>query len=416
MKKMMKKLVLFSFAALLAACTADELSTVGGSVSPPTGETVTSGTVKFTNNTSMTIGSGAATVAKRGKEFDVPENLACSLDMPDAPAQEVIDAAGTPLTNYTMTLGNLTKPMAVGENGVVNINTLSSSSTIYVLKGGKVVVDGTCSGGGSIVVLDGGTLEYKANTLSGFKVYNYGGTVTVSGSLVIAPDAEFYTSEDLDMTGHTLTVNGKCYVGGNLACNSLGSETEDALVHVIGDVDVNGGSNGANAIGSNGTATFTGKCHLCVEGGLMVYSLTASQGAQLHTGCKLVATDPLNSSVNITNGAVLCAAYIETELLHISGGMQGAHTTVSLSDGGVINVNRLSLGNNMSLIPYNSAKSLVSAKTITIEGGVKWENVIDGELYVNYETVWADADPVDTSRHNISSLKWMPNPIFARYG
>ena len=53
-------LLAFSAAAIMmAGCSADELATEGGgSVAPPSGQTAASGTVNFTNNTSMTIGNG----------------------------------------------------------------------------------------------------------------------------------------------------------------------------------------------------------------------------------------------------------------------------------------------------------------------------------------------------------------------
>lgn len=407
----MKKVILCCCAALLAACSADELATGGGTVSPPSGETLTSGTVKFTNNTSLTIGSAPAQTRAafltRGAAFDFEGNDACKLDIPAAPTQEVIDAAGTPITNYSMPLNSLAKSTAIGEGGVATIGErgLSTSSIIYVLNGGKVVVNGACSGGGSIYVFAGGTLEYNAAELSDFKVYNYGGTVTLQGDLAIAESAEFYTTEAMDMTGFTLTVNGKLYVGGNLTCEAITSATDGAQLHVIGNVDVNPEYNTAgNAVEGTGAVSITDGADACVEGAMTVYSLSASRYANVHADCKLVATDGVNSSINITNGAILCASYVETGLLHVSGGVSGAMAYVYISDGGVINVDKLTLGNSMLLAAHDTDKALVSAKTVTIEGGVIWEKIIDPTLYVNYEELWADAAPVDKTKHNISTI------------
>lgn len=407
----MKKVILCCCAALLAACSTDELPTGGGTVSPPSGETLASGTVNFTNNTSLTIGSEPAQTRtaflKRGAAFDFEGNDACKLDIPVEPTQEVIDAAGTPLTNYSMPLNNLTKSTAIGEGGVATIGErgLSTSSTIYVLNGGKVVVNGVCSGGGNIYVLAGGALEYNVAELSGFKVYNYGGTVTLQGNLAIAESAEFYTENDLNMDGYALTVNGKCYVGGNLTCEAITSATDGAQLHVIGNVDVNPEYNTAgNAVEGTGAVSITDGADVCVEGAMTVYSLSASRGANVHADCKLVDTDGVNSSINITNGAILCASYVKTELLHVSGGVSGDKACVYIPDNGLVDVNKLNLGNSMLIAAYENGKALVNAGTVTLENKVTWENIIDPTLYVNYKEIWADADPENTTLHNIATV------------
>ena len=370
-----------------------------------------SGTVNFTNNTSLTIGSEPAQTRaaflKRGAVFDFEGNDACKLDIPVEPTQEVIDAAGTPLTNYSMPLNNLTKSTAIGEGGVATIGErgLSTSSTIYVLNGGKVVVNGACSGGGSIYVLAGGALEYNVAELSDFKVYNYGGTVTLQGDLAIAESAEFYTTEAMDMTGFTLTVNGKLYVGGNLTCEAITSATDGAQLHVIGNVDVNPEYNTAgNAVEGTGAVSITDGADACVEGAMTVYSLSASKGANVHADCKLVATDGVNSSINITNGAILCASYVKTELLHVSGGVSGDKGCVYIPDNGLVDVNKLNLGNSMLIAAYENGKALVNAGTVTLENKTTWENIIDPTLYVNYKEIWADADPENTTLHNIATV------------
>ena len=408
----MKKVILCCCAALLAACSTDELPTGGGTtVSPPSGETLESGTVNFTNNTSLTIGSAPAQTRaaflKRGAVFDFEGNDACKLDIPVEPTQEVIDAAGTPITNYSMPLNSLAKSTAIGEGGIATIGErgLSTSSTIYVLNGGKVVVNGACSGGGSIYVLAGGALEYNVVELSDFKVYNYGGTVVLQGDLAIAESAEFYTTEAIDMTGSTLTVNGKLYVGGNLTCESITSNVSGALMHVIGNVDVNPETNEAgNTVEGTGAVALENQVDVCVEGAMTVYSLSASRYANVHADCKLVATDGVNSSINITNGAILCASYVKTELLHVSGGVSGDKACVYIPDNGLVDVNKLNLGNSMLIAAYENGKALVNAGTVTLENKTTWENIIDPTLYVNYKEIWADADPENTTLHNIATV------------
>ena len=367
--------------------------------------------MNFTNNTSLTIGSAPAQTRaaflKRGAVFDFEGNDACKLDIPVEPTQEVIDAAGTPITNYSMPLNSLAKSTAIGEGGIATIGErgLSTSSTIYVLNGGKVVVNGACSGGGSIYVLAGGALEYNVVELSDFKVYNYGGTVVLQGDLAIAESAEFYTTEAIDMTGSTLTVNGKLYVGGNLTCESITSNVSGALMHVIGNVDVNPETNEAgNTVEGTGAVALENQVDVCVEGAMTVYSLSASRYANVHADCKLVATDGVNSSINITNGAILCASYVKTELLHVSGGVSGDKACVYIPDNGLVDVNKLNLGNSMLIAAYENGKALVNAGTVTLENKTTWENIIDPTLYVNYKEIWADADPENTTLHNIATV------------
>ena len=367
--------------------------------------------MNFTNNTSLTIGSAPAQTRaaflKRGAVFDFEGNDACKLDIPVEPTQEVIDAAGTPITNYSMPLNSLAKSTAIGEGGIATIGErgLSTSSTIYVLNGGKVVVNGACSGGGSIYVLAGGALEYNVVELSDFKVYNYGGTVVLQGDLAIAESAEFYTTEAIDMTGSTLTVNGKLYVGGNLTCESITSNVSGALMHVIGNVDVNPETNEAgNTVEGTGAVAVENQVDVCVEGAMTVYSLSASRYANVHADCKLVATDGVNSSINITNGAILCASYVKTELLHVSGGVSGDKACVYIPDNGLVDVNKLNLGNSMLIAAYENGKALVNAGTVTLENKTTWENIIDPTLYVNYKEIWADADPENTTLHNIATV------------
>ena len=112
----------------------------------------------------------------------------------------------------------------------------------------------------------------------------------------------------------------------------------------------------------------------------------------------------MNSSINITNGAILCASYVKTELLHVSGGVSGDKACVYIPDYGLVDVDKLNLGNSMLIAAYENGKALVNAGTVTLENKVTWENIIDPTLYVNYKEIWADADPENTTLHNIATV------------
>ena len=418
----MKKVIYLFAAALLVGCSTDELSNNGGAIAPPSGEAASSGTVKFTNNTSMTIGSGSAmsraAFLTRGAAFDVDGNAACQLDIEQV--EENRDGASiVTATRYEsdgVTIADIKdisgKDVIIEEGVVSRIGELNFQYARTLNK--TVFVHGTfdvnnveSNGNGRIVVYPGGVLNYNMDAVDNLTIICYeGATVNFAGDVDITADGKVKVGGDLDLGEGTIGVEGQLYVGGNLTCKNISSSTDDAQIHVIGNLTANAKLNEAGnwVEGCGGNPTFTGNCDVCVEGAMTVYSLTASTGANLHTGCKLVATDNVNSSINITNGAQLWTSYVETPLLHVSGGALGALTNVYLSDGGVVNVDKLNLGNSMLLAAYGDGKALVSAKAITVENRVAWEDVVAPNLYVNYGEMFADAEPADKSMVNVATI------------
>ena len=405
----------FAGMVLLASCSADELNFGGGStIVPPSGETVSSGTVNFTNNTSMTIGNGSITEGTtrtawmtRGKSFDFDGNEACKLEMPETPSDDEINNAGEPLENYERNInGTLNTSLVVGSGGIVNINVSDAKGSVYVLSGGKAVVN-SCTGGGRIIVFEGGTLEYNANTLSNFKIYNYGGTVTLNGDLTIDSDAEFATTESLDMQDNSLTVSGgKLYVGKNLKCGSITSETGGTLIHVLG------------AVSTSDNVTIDGDIDMCVEGAMTVRKYNApsvqiSNTANVHIDCKLevIDEDVKNNEalVNVTDGATLCVSYLVSRRLNVSGGEYGRVTNIYLPNQGVIDVYSLAVGTSTMTQLYGSeGNALVKADEISFDGGSHlWGDVFDTEkLYFNYSNIWCEDSqkPTGTAMHNVVTI------------
>ena len=407
----------FAGMVLLASCSADELNSGGGStIVPPSGETVSSGTVNFTNNTSMTIGNGSITEGTtrtawmtRGVSFDFDGNEACKLEMPAEPTipEDRFDLSSTitecsynnvvVADGKTLTFVNIVHPE----------NTLSFTGTVYVESGGKVVINQACTGGGSIFVLSGGTLEYNIETLSDVKIYNYGGTVTLNGDLTIDSDAEFATTTDLDMQDNSLTVSGgKLYVGKNLKCGSITSETGGTLIHVLG------------AVSTSDNVTIDGDIDMCVEGAMTVRkyntpSVQISNTANVHIDCKLevIDEDVKNNEalVNVTDGATLCVSYLVSRRLNVSGGEYGRVTNIYLPNQGVIDVYSLAVGTSTMTQLYGSeGNALVKADEISFDGGSHlWGDVFDTEkLYFNYSNIWCEDSqkPTDTAMHNVVTI------------
>lgn len=414
LRKLLNRFAFVAVAATLAACSADELAQGGdGTLPQPGGPTASSGTVNFTNNTSMTIGNGLPGGTRtawltRGATFDMADNGACTLTMPEQP--EVGDASSIGSNFQYENIGNVIKPAVIeagitkriGQGGEdMRVNNLDTDLFVR----GTLNVENVKSDSkqGRIIVLEGGTVNFNMEKLADVAILNYGGTVNLTkAEVTIDAGAAIMTDGGLGCGDCAINVAGKLYVGGDLTCKRVASEVGGALVHVLGNLTAvpTLTVSGQNEDGT-GEVVVKGKNYLCVEGVTDVYSLTASQGACVHTDCKLVANDALNSSINITNGATLCASYVETKLLHISAGAQGALTQVLLPDQGVINVDKLSLGNSMMIGLYKQGtKALVSAKTVTVENRVKWEDIVDSALYVNYDEIWADAEPADKSMIN----------------
>ena len=418
LRKLLNRFAFVAVAATLAACSADELAQGGdGTLPQPGGATASSGTVNFTNNTSMTIGNGLPGGTRtawltRGATFDMADNGACTLTMPEQP--EVGDASSIGSNFPYENIGNVIKPAVIeagitkriGQGGEdMRVNNLDTDLFVR----GTLNVENVKSDSkqGRIIVLEGGTVNFNMEKLADVAILNYGGTVNLTkANVTIDAGAAIMTDGGLGCGDCAINVAGKLYVGGDLTCKRVASEVGGALVHVLGNLTAEPTLtvSGQNEDGT-GEVVVKGKNYLCVEGVTDVYSLTASQGACVHTDCKLVANDALNSSINITNGATLCASYVETKLLHISAGAQGALTQVLLPDQGVINVDKLNLGNTMLLGLYKQGtKALVSAKTVTVENRVKWEDIVDPALYVNYDEIWADAEPVDKSMINVAVM------------
>ena len=426
-KNMFSKLIYpaaaFAGAVLLAACSADELGMAGGStVIPPTSEGVSSGTVEFTNNTSVTVGNLSSitrsSLMTRGAAFDFEGNNACTLGIDRQP--EITDEGSVIENNgeETTWAGDITgKNLTVKAGATCNLTGPSGrkiTGDVYVY--GTFNLESYCSNGsgehGRIIVYDGGTLninDLKNQDLSGISVLNYGGTININVSgLAIGSTAELMTTGDFDCETSDLTVNGKLYVGGNMTFKNITSETDGAQIHVLGSL--NGTPEYAVGTGepyADADLTLRNNAGICVEGGMFVRTLTASAGACVHADCKLVALDERNSSFNITNGATLCASYVEGPLLHVSGGEAGAAPKVYLPDQGVIDVKKLIVGNS-NILPYKeAADALVEADNITVEDKIKWDDVFAPALYVNYGEITAfdDQMPADTTKHNAATIK-----------
>ena len=374
-------------AALVAGCSADQIEAeAGGDAGRHTGETVAGATVNFANNTALTVGGARPAAALAPVAVAGGANAACLLDMEQSPDGSVVDAIGS--IDADMTLSGVTAPVVIGRGATcaINISGCNVSSVIYVR--GTLNINGTCTGGGKVVVLEGGTLNYNAGTLGGISIVNHGTLAIGTASLGVASGSELLTVGDISLGGE-LTVAGRVFVGGTLSCASAAVEGGGQLRLA-----------GTGSLG--GTLRASGQAAVCAEGRLVAGTLEATGGASVHIACGLEATNEINTGVSITNGATVCAAYIKSGALHVSGGERGSRATLCLPDGGVAQLGRLTVGANASVCAYAGGQALVDAGAITVENRTLWEDVFGSGLYVNYSSLSADAAPADASLVNVA--------------
>ena len=390
-------------AVLLAACAADELAGQQGVNPPPAGGAVTSGTVSFTNNTAMTIGSrsdfaaqlpAAAPVVLRAASLQAEDNEACTLSMPAMP-EPAADAV-------TADWGNIDALVADGKSVVIpagmqcGLGPIDQKGEPAVLKG-DVFVSGTLTvtdftgGGGRIVVLPGGKLiitgDHKATgnrqpLLSDVSVLCYdGGTLTLYVDADLGPNGTLMAEGDLNIYGKgiNLGAGSKLYVSGDLSCTGLETTGDGALLHVGGDMKTNATD--------NEVLKLQHPADVCVEGTMTVWNLDVTAAAHIHVDCRLIA----RQGVNLDGGGEICASYIETPDFNICQNKHDAPSKVWMTDGGVINVSdNLDIGSPSAFFGIydktDASKALIETKNISASSGVKdLTGIVDPAYYINYD-------------------------------
>ena len=423
------RLAVVAAALALAACSADELATEGGgSVAPPSGQTAASGTVSFTNNTSMTIGNGLDGITRaawltRGATFDMADNLACSLDMPEQPSTE---GSETSEVKPGGDIGDISgKSVVITSELNCRIGTENGPQPRKL--NNDVFVEGTLNlvnavsdnGEGRIIVLPGGTLNVEMQTLQGIDILCYeGGTLTLpENGLTINADAAIMTKGSIDYDG-VINVYGQLYVGGDLNCYEMTANA--ATIHVIGSVSTIDESLIDDPLydNDNRNVTVDKASSMCVEGSMIVDNMFAKGQSYVHVGCKLVSSDRYKGynfqdiGLNVTGNSVVCAPYIKVGRLSIAS----ENSQVLLCDGGVIDACRINAGNGKISVYGNTGTAFVSVSSsdtkfpphLSIDYGVKFEEVFVGNIYVNCSLdpsiYWVDAQPVDMTKINVAKL------------
>ena len=433
---------MFVAGVLLSACAADEMVNRGNELPSGNGETVVSGTVNFSNQTAMTIGGSSAFTLTKALTHDAfYENEACKLDMDD-PEEVTLPEGVTPIDN----VGNADKPSNVGffsEDVIIGGNSVCIMSNKFVPEGATLYVQGTLTiegsitgdaqysgGGGRIVVMEGGLVEFKnLSQLENIEIVNYGTIIFGDASddeytlkedaslinygklcymtnddneesealpLIFRIEGTFKTNDDLVLMNLVL-VGGEFYVGGDLLCCHVNSEREGARMHVIGNLSAIESSD------EQSNLEFNAPLDLCVEGTLLCRSLTVSCTANLHLGCNL-ETDELI----LNAGATLCANHIKASATEL-GGTSVAPVTLWLTNLGVAELGALNLLNaNVQFKLYGQERGLVTSTSFNLGGFNDLTNVFGDSFYVNYEDIVvdnsADVTFADQSLVNVATL------------
>ena len=394
---------LFAAASLLfAACTADELATAGdSSTSPLPGEAVASGTVKFGNNTTLTIGDGGTLTRGVGTVATLTENQAAKITIPETPTYDEGKAKV-----YTEDKENIKFYSDYNRDIVIrNGATVTIESPASNVCGRAFIENGTLKLGpnsrssnlSGFVVLEGGTLdltELEAFSCENAPVYMLGGTVKWPKKSI---GGKVYTEGDLYIPDLEIENTVGMYIGGNLTCKNTDYSviygTPKGCIYVGGDLRTE-------------SIHFINGQHIFVGGSLYVdRSLEMESHCVVTVGCKIVA-----EKIGANGGdTYIESTYIkaDTTFLGSSGSIDPA---VCLPDGGVADLGHLSIGgtNTFFHVPSDDATALVNCDECYLTNILDVSQAIDGHFYFNYGKLSSHAEGqitiADSSKVNVATI------------
>ena len=375
MKAFNIKLATFSFAALLLASCSDSNSdgTTNVPIASMNSKIIGSDLVQNTNaqelasrvfNYKSKIVTKSRTIDESNKSYFT--NI---LSMPEAPAS--IPADAKKLKDYTgWDLPAGTYYVAEGET--VECNHPYQGVTLYVagtfIQNGMNADDKT-----KIYILKGG--KWKTNYQELFNgnatVYNYGTLEATNSQFAIK--GTYYTDGDLNFPGNTLSIQGNCYVGGNLTAKEL--TNSGMRLNVKGDCNLGSSTlklNGSgNAYWEDPTAGI-----MNVDGTLTCGNLEICASAKLFSSCAVKVADV----VNINSDATFDVSYLKANKI-----IQSSGTIFKLKNQSLIECNTYTdnnssenintqAGSAASLIEGDNAVAVIKAKKFAFNTGAPTEN------------------------------------------
>ena len=418
-KKQLKSCTaVFAAAALiLAGCTADELANGGvNNVSPIPGDVAKSGTVKFGNNTTMTIGEkgeGPSKAMTRSVAAP-PENPSQLITMTDIPTYDVNDPE--------------TKVYKDGDELVFSYRPDTRKMNHVVPAGAKCVLDNKdfCLSAGYHVFVEG---ELKVRNYDGFKdvyVVLEGGVLDLSeldepfeypviideGATVIWPESGFLqrslnaefsimTEGDVNMGDGTLENVTNMFVGGDLRCSNITYSdridySNTPCLYVGGDLWAE------NITLGKGT-------NLYVQGSLHVSgTLTLNDDTNLTVGCKLEAGSIVGSGMDI----FITAPYIKSDTTFLESTSM-PDPAIFLENGSVADLGDLTIEGHKVFfyLPDAEAEALIQCTDCHLYRmeDNDLSHTISEQFYFNYKTLTiedAEGTPITAAptKENVATI------------
>lgn len=315
MKAFNIKLATFSFAALLLASCSDSNSdgTTNVPIASMNSKIIGSDLVQNTNAQELAsrVFNYKSKIATKSRTIDETNKSYFSniISMPEAPASIPADAKKLKdYSDYNLPAGTYYVP--TGET--VECNHQYNDVTLYVagtfIQNGMNANDNT-----KIYILKGGKWKtnYQELVNGNATVYNYGTLEATNSQFTIK--GTYYTDGDLNFPGNTLSIQGNCYVGGNLIAKEL--TNSGMRLNVKGNCDL---GTSTLKINGNGNEYWVDPNAgiMNVDGTLTCGNLEICASAKLYSSCAVKVAN----KVNINSSSTFSVSYLKAdEIIQSSG-------------------------------------------------------------------------------------------------
>lgn len=315
MKAFNIKLATVSFAALLLASCSDSNSdgTTNGPIASMNSKIIGSDLVQNTNAQELAsrVFNYKSKIATKSRTIDETNKSYFSniISMPEAPASIPADAKKLKdYSDYNLPAGTYYVP--AGET--VECNHQYNDVTLYVagtfIQNGMNANDNT-----KIYILKGGKWKtnYQVLVNGNATVYNYGTLEATNSQFTIK--GTYYTDGDLNFPGNTLSIQGNCYVGGNLIAKEL--TNSGMRLNVKGNCNL---GTSTLKINGNGNEYWVDPNAgiMNVDGTLTCGNLEICASAKLYSSCAVKVAN----KVNINSSSTFSVSYLKAdEIIQSSG-------------------------------------------------------------------------------------------------
>lgn len=315
MKAFNIKLATVSFAALLLASCSDSNSdgTTNVPIASMNSKIIGSDLGQNTNAQELAsrVFNYKSKIATKSRTIDETNKSYFSniISMPKAPASIPADAKKLKdYSDYNLPAGTYYVP--AGET--VECNHQYNDVTLYVA--GTFIQNGmNANNNTKIYILKGGKWKtnYQELVNGNATVYNYGTLEATNSQFTIK--GTYYTDGDLNFPGNTLSIQGNCYVGGNLIAKEL--TNSGMRLNVKGNCDL---GTSTLKINGNGNEYWVDPNAgiMNVDGTLTCGNLEICASAKLYSSCAVKVAN----KVNINSSSTFSVSYLKAdEIIQSSG-------------------------------------------------------------------------------------------------